>query len=188
MMYYTVVETSYAKCLPIFQIDGSLCWLSLHPKTFTALQAKTEVLNNLKPNEKANLFPLKEPIDESVYPIKKLAQIIDDPIQNASLAQTIKVNYTLLSPSMSDTTRKVWDYLRSDTQVGKTTTYGDIAKDLGMAQGPRAVARACAVNKVAVVIPCHRVLTKDGGYSGYRWGVDFKQELLRREGAVIQHA
>lgn len=187
-MYYTVFETSYATCLAIFQIDGSLCWLSLHPKTLTALEVRSEVLNSLKPNEKANLFPLKTPIDECTYPIKKLVRIIEDPVQNASLAQTIKVNYTLLSPTMSDTTRKVWDYLRSDTQVGGTTTYGDIAKDLGMAQGPRAVARACAVNKVAVVIPCHRVLTKDGGYSGYRWGVDFKQELLKREGAVVQNA
>lgn len=78
---------------------------------------------------------------------------------------------------------RVWRELRS-IPVGETRTYTDVARSLGEPNAARAVARACANNKLAVVIPCHRVVRKDGSLSGYRWGVDRKHELLRREAAV----
>jgi AraC family transcriptional regulator of adaptative response/methylated-DNA-[protein]-cysteine methyltransferase len=76
--------------------------------------------------------------------------------------------------------RKVWDALRA-IPPGTTRSYSEIAEALGMKRGARAVARACASNTLAVVIPCHRVVRNDGDLSGYRWGVERKAELLRRE-------
>lgn len=80
----------------------------------------------------------------------------------------------------SDFQRDVWCALRS-IPAGTTTTYKDIAIRVGRPAAVRAVARACAANPVAVVVPCHRVLRRDGKLSGYRWGVERKRELLARE-------
>jgi len=75
---------------------------------------------------------------------------------------------------------RVWRALRH-VAPGTTTTYTDLAEAIGSPSAVRAVAGACAANPVAVVVPCHRVLRRDGGLSGYRWGVERKAELLRRE-------
>lgn len=76
--------------------------------------------------------------------------------------------------------RKVWQALR-DIPAGKTSTYTEIAARIGLPRAVRAVAGACAANLLAVVVPCHRVLRKDGGLSGYRWGVARKRRLLDLE-------
>ncbi len=76
--------------------------------------------------------------------------------------------------------QRVWQALR-DIPPGSTASYEEIARKLGQPQSARAVARACASNKIAVAIPCHRVVRKDGGISGYRWGVDVKRQLLEKE-------
>lgn len=80
----------------------------------------------------------------------------------------------------TDFQKKVWQALRK-IPVGKTTTYTDIAKSIGSPSAVRAVAGACAANPIAVIIPCHRVLKRDGSLSGYRWGIERKRELLLRE-------
>jgi AraC family transcriptional regulator of adaptative response/methylated-DNA-[protein]-cysteine methyltransferase len=76
--------------------------------------------------------------------------------------------------------QRVWKELQQ-IPVGSTASYTEIATKLGEPQAVRAVARACAANALAVVIPCHRVVRSDGGLSGYRWGVDRKRALLDRE-------
>ena len=82
---------------------------------------------------------------------------------------------------------KVWKKIQS-IPYGKTATYGGIAGALGDPQASRAVARACATNPVALVIPCHRVIGKDGGLHGYRWGNERKLTLLNLErGATTRH-
>lgn len=75
---------------------------------------------------------------------------------------------------------RVWAELRK-IPYGETRSYGQIAAKLGNAKAVRAVARACATNPVALVNPCHRVIAADGKLSGYRWGVERKQDLLRKE-------
>ena len=75
---------------------------------------------------------------------------------------------------------KVWNHLRS-LHTGETRTYGEIARAIGQPTASRAVARACAANPVAVVIPCHRVVPASGGPGGYRWGSDRKKRLLEFE-------
>lgn len=79
---------------------------------------------------------------------------------------------------------RVWQALR-EIPVGTTATYSEIAAKIGMPKAVRAVASACAANKIAVAIPCHRVVRNDGSLSGYRWGVERKRTLLDRE-AVSQ--
>jgi AraC family transcriptional regulator of adaptative response/methylated-DNA-[protein]-cysteine methyltransferase len=76
--------------------------------------------------------------------------------------------------------RRVWEAVRR-IPAGQTRTYGAVAADAGHPGAARAVARACAANPAALVIPCHRVVRGDGGMGGYRWGVERKRRLLERE-------
>ena len=76
--------------------------------------------------------------------------------------------------------QRVWQALR-DIPPGATVSYAEIANRIGAPKAVRAVAQACAANHIAVAIPCHRVVRRDGDISGYRWGVERKRELLRRE-------
>ncbi len=78
---------------------------------------------------------------------------------------------------------RVWQALR-EIPPGATASYAEIAERIGAPKAVRAVAGACAANHIAVAIPCHRVVRRDGQLSGYRWGVDRKRELLRREAVV----
>jgi AraC family transcriptional regulator of adaptative response/methylated-DNA-[protein]-cysteine methyltransferase len=76
--------------------------------------------------------------------------------------------------------QRVWEALRR-IPVGSTATYAEIAERIGEPQAVRAVAQACGANSLAVAIPCHRVIRADGKLSGYRWGVERKDRLLRHE-------
>ncbi|MCG6973132.1 MAG: methylated-DNA--[protein]-cysteine S-methyltransferase [Desulfobacterales bacterium] len=76
--------------------------------------------------------------------------------------------------------RKVWDRLRTIPE-GQTMSYSEIAASIGQPKAARAVARACATNPVALVIPCHRVVPKTKGTGGYRWGAERKRKLLAIE-------
>ena len=75
---------------------------------------------------------------------------------------------------------RVWRALR-EIPPGTTVSYAEIAERIGSPKAVRAVAQACATNHIAVAIPCHRIVRRDGALAGYRWGVDRKRELLRRE-------
>jgi AraC family transcriptional regulator of adaptative response/methylated-DNA-[protein]-cysteine methyltransferase len=77
---------------------------------------------------------------------------------------------------------RVWNALRT-IQRGKTLSYGELARKMGIPRSTRAVARACATNRVALLVPCHRIVGADGSLTGYRWGVERKRQLLEAEGA-----
>ena len=110
--------------------------------------------------------------------IGKLAAMIDRPEGDAGLT---------LDLQGSDFECRVWNALR-EIPVGTTATYGEISARLGVPRQAREVGEACAANKLAVVVPCHRVVKKDGSISGYRWGVRRKRKLLEREpsGRLLQ--
>lgn len=75
---------------------------------------------------------------------------------------------------------KVWQFLQT-IPSGQTMSYSFLAQGIQAPQAVRAVASACAANPVALLVPCHRVISSNGNLSGYRWGVSRKAELLRRE-------
>jgi AraC family transcriptional regulator of adaptative response/methylated-DNA-[protein]-cysteine methyltransferase len=75
---------------------------------------------------------------------------------------------------------RVWQVLRQIPR-GETRSYSQLARELGNPNATRAVARACATNRVAIVVPCHRVVGVSGSLTGYRWGLDRKRQLLEAE-------
>jgi AraC family transcriptional regulator of adaptative response/methylated-DNA-[protein]-cysteine methyltransferase len=77
---------------------------------------------------------------------------------------------------------RVWNALR-DIPPGETRSYAEVARSIGRPSATRAVAQACAHNRVALVIPCHRVVRSDGSLGGFRWGVERKTRLLKQEQA-----
>jgi len=76
--------------------------------------------------------------------------------------------------------RRVWEALQRIPR-GETRSYTAIARDIGRPTAARAVARACATNRVALLVPCHRAVREDGELGGYRWGVERKAKLLAGE-------
>jgi AraC family transcriptional regulator of adaptative response/methylated-DNA-[protein]-cysteine methyltransferase len=101
----------------------------------------------------------------------KIAAFIDDP--RRGLDVTLDVDGT-------DFQRRVWRALR-EIPAGETVSYAEIARRIDAPTSFRAVAQACGANRIALAIPCHRVVRGDGGISGYRWGVARKRALLERE-------
>jgi methylated-DNA-[protein]-cysteine S-methyltransferase/AraC family transcriptional regulator of adaptative response/methylated-DNA-[protein]-cysteine methyltransferase len=76
--------------------------------------------------------------------------------------------------------RRVWEEL-CRIPLGAKVTYSDLARKIGMPNGARAIASACASNHIALAVPCHRVVRHDGSLSGYRWGIERKQTLIDKE-------
>ncbi|MEI5678654.1 MULTISPECIES: methylated-DNA--[protein]-cysteine S-methyltransferase [unclassified Mesorhizobium] len=107
--------------------------------------------------------------------VTKLADLIDHPEQDIDLPLDLRG---------SDYEQRVWEALRA-IPAGKTTSYGDIAAKLSNPREAREVAEACAANTVAILVPCHRVVKKDGSLSGYRWGFQRKRALLSREQKAV---
>ncbi len=76
---------------------------------------------------------------------------------------------------------KVWQYLQQEVAYGSVQSYAEVARGIGQPAASRAVARACASNRVALVIPCHRVIRGSGELGGYRWGLERKRVLIDTE-------
>lgn len=83
--------------------------------------------------------------------------------------------------------QRVWQALR-EIPVGSTASYSEIADRIDLPKAVRAVGQACALNAIAIAIPCHRVVRSNGNLSGYRWGVERKRALLKREAAAAGQA
>ena len=103
--------------------------------------------------------------------VGKLAAVVEHPDIDPGLP---------LDMRGSDYQKKVWGILRR-VPSGQTTNYGAIAAEMGTPRDARDVTDAIANNIIAILIPCHRVVKKDGSLSGYRWGARRKRALLARE-------
>jgi AraC family transcriptional regulator of adaptative response/methylated-DNA-[protein]-cysteine methyltransferase len=103
--------------------------------------------------------------------VGKLADVIERPDLDPGISLDIRG---------SDYQKKVWNILRR-TPAGQTTNYGAIAAEMGTPRDARDVTDAIANNTIAILIPCHRVVKKNGSLSGYRWGTKRKRALLARE-------
>ena len=107
--------------------------------------------------------------------VGRVVAMVDHPERNQALGLPLDIRGTAFQ-------RRVWEVLRS-IPPGETRSYRDVAARLGNPAAVRAVAGACAANALAVAVPCHRVVASDGRLAGYRWGVERKRELLKREQA-----
>jgi AraC family transcriptional regulator of adaptative response/methylated-DNA-[protein]-cysteine methyltransferase len=122
-------------------------------------------------------FPEAQPIgDDQAFEqvMVKVVGFIEAPARGLDLP---------LDPRGTVFQRRVWQALR-EIPAGSTATYSEIALRLGAPKEAYLVGEACAANPIAVAIPCHRVVRKDGTLAGYRWGFKRKRALLRREAAA----
>jgi AraC family transcriptional regulator of adaptative response/methylated-DNA-[protein]-cysteine methyltransferase len=108
--------------------------------------------------------------------VEDAVKLVDDPRNPARLALPLDIRGTAFQ-------RRVWEALRA-IRPGSTCSYTEVAASIGRPRAARAVAGACAANRLAVAIPCHRVVTANGSPGGYRWGAARKRELLDRESAL----
>jgi len=161
---YAIVDSPLGKML-IAATDAGLCAVS-----FGSLETELE-------DDLASRFPASErKRDEANLGsmVKQiLAQMAEHPV---ALELPLDVRATAFQ-------RRVWEALRRIPR-GQTRTYSQIAQEIGQPTAVRAVARACATNPVALVVPCHRVIGSDGKLTGYRWGLERKKKLLELETAV----
>lgn len=102
--------------------------------------------------------------------VGKLADVVDHPDNDPAIPLDVRG---------TDYQKQVWKLLQ-EIPAGTTTNYGTVAAKMGT-RDPRDVTEAIASNTIAILIPCHRVVKKDGSLSGYRWGFKRKRELLARE-------
>lgn len=116
-------------------------------------------------------FPQAELQPDAQLDLGQIVQILERP--GSTLELPLDLQGTLFQ-------QRVWQAIQ-EIPAGCTMTYSQLAQKLGMPQGQRAVARALAANPVAVAVPCHRVIGQGGDLRGYRWGLNRKAELLRRE-------
>lgn len=124
-----------------------------------------------------NRFPKAElePADGTMAElVDQVVSVIDEPGVNPQLPLDIR------GTAFQE---RVWQALRR-IPLGQTVSYAELAEKIGQPTAARAVARACATNGIAVVIPCHRVVRGSGELSGYKWGVERKRKLLKREAAA----
>ena len=103
--------------------------------------------------------------------VSKMVKFVEDPSRDLDVQ---------LDERGTDFQRLVWKALR-EIPVGSTASYTEVANKIGLPKSVRAVAQACAANSLAVVIPCHRVVRRDGAPAGYRWGLERKKSLSQRE-------
>jgi AraC family transcriptional regulator, regulatory protein of adaptative response / methylated-DNA-[protein]-cysteine methyltransferase len=118
-------------------------------------------------------FPGEVLIEDNAMPdvIAQVARLVETPSGRLGLPLDVRG---------TEQERAVWDALQT-IPAGETQSYGAIAKSLPVPATAQEVGAACAANRIAVAIPCHRVVKADGSVSGYRWGVRRKLQLLNRE-------
>jgi AraC family transcriptional regulator, regulatory protein of adaptative response / methylated-DNA-[protein]-cysteine methyltransferase len=146
--------------------ERGLCWLALADSEIAAEQTLRDE------------FPAAE-----LHRDAALASTVEAAL--ASVREGRDLSETLTSKTALDLRGtvfqlRVWQALRHIPR-GETRSYSQLAADLGNSNATRAVARACATNRVAILVPCHRVVGASGSLTGYRWGVDRKRQILESE-------
>jgi len=169
---YAAVNTPMGLIL-IGATDRGLCFLEFG-------RSEPELLDSLH-NEypAAHLIPLSKPYSEQYLNwVEALSSYLEG--EKALGKLPVSLHGTAFQV-------KVWNYLQTIPN-GSVQSYSEVAKAIGHPKATRAVASACAANRIALVVPCHRVIRGDGGLGGYRWGLDRKRALLDTERKVQSRA
>ena len=146
--------------------DRGLCWLSL---AATAAEAEKSLRAEFPAAELRRDPSLARLVDEALASVREGSDLT----RSGSLGDALDLRGTVFQ-------LRVWQALRQIPR-GETRSYSEVARQIGEPNATRAVARACATNRVALIVPCHRVVGADGSLTGYRWGVERKQQLLTAE-------
>jgi AraC family transcriptional regulator of adaptative response/methylated-DNA-[protein]-cysteine methyltransferase len=143
-----------------------LCWLSL---ASTRAEAEANLREEFPAAELRRDPSLSRLVDAALESVREG----NDLTENRGRTDALDLRGTVFQ-------LRVWQALRQIPR-GETRSYSQLARELGDPKSTRAVARACATNRVALVVPCHRVVGADGSLTGYRWGVERKRQLLEAE-------
>ena len=166
------IEIAYAEAETVLGLmmigatDRGLCFLQFG-------EDKEALLEGLRAEyPRARLVPMADPAPPEFRQwIERLNQHLEG--QAVDLRLPIHVRATAFQI-------KVWKYLQS-IPSGQVQSYTEVAEAIGQPKAARAVARACASNRVAIAIPCHRVIRGDGVLGGYKWGLARKRSLIDTE-------
>ena len=157
---YAIVDTAIGRML-LAATDSGICSLKLGEDQVLLDELKSEF-------PRADLVMDAESLEVYTVPIR-------------AYIQGVRTDVDLpLDVSATAFQRMVWNAIKT-IPYGETRSYHEVAESIGRAEATRAVARACATNPVALVVPCHRVVGADGSLTGYRWGVQRKAALLEME-------
>ena len=146
--------------------ERGLCWLAL---AGTKSEAEATLRDEFPAAELRRDPSLSHLVDAALESVGSGTA----PIQSQSGTEFLDLRGTVFQ-------LRVWQALLQIPR-GETRTYSQLAREMGQPNATRAVARACALNRVSVVVPCHRVVGANGSLTGYRWGVERKQKLLAAE-------
>jgi AraC family transcriptional regulator, regulatory protein of adaptative response / methylated-DNA-[protein]-cysteine methyltransferase len=149
--------------------ERGLCWLSL---TSSEDEAETSLRSEFPAAELHHDPSLSRLVDQALASVREGSDLTTA----RSIGRALDLRGTVFQ-------LRVWQALLQIPR-GETRSYSQLAREMGEPNATRAVARACATNRVALIVPCHRVVGADGSPTGYRWGVERKRELLEAEGAV----
>jgi AraC family transcriptional regulator of adaptative response/methylated-DNA-[protein]-cysteine methyltransferase len=160
---WTILDTELGKAL-VAATERGLCAIALGEDAH-ALEAELA-----REFPKANLRQVADGRDEFLAPrVREVAKLL--------AGKQGKVDLELIGTAFQ---QRVWQALMKIPR-GQTRSYAELAGELGIPRGARAIARACAQNRLAVVVPCHRIVRGDGSLGGYRWGLPKKEALLESE-------
>jgi len=154
-------------CIIVGATARGLCWLSLAGSEAAALRTLQAEF------PQAELHPdpsLRAMVDAALASVREGSDLA-----HSRLPGALDLRGTVFQ-------LRVWQALRQIPR-GQTVSYGELARELGQPTAARAVARACATNRVALLVPCHRVIGADGSSTGYRWGRERKEQILAAERA-----
>jgi AraC family transcriptional regulator of adaptative response/methylated-DNA-[protein]-cysteine methyltransferase len=146
--------------------ERGLCWLSL---AATEAEAEASLRTEFPVAELHRDLSLSKLVDEAIASVRDGSDLT----RSGSLGGALDLRGTVFQ-------LRVWQALRQIPR-GETRSYSEVAREIGEPNATRAVARACAVNRVAIIVPCHRVVGANGSATGYRWGVERKRQLLEAE-------
>ncbi|WP_204101484.1 bifunctional transcriptional activator/DNA repair enzyme AdaA [Occallatibacter savannae] len=146
--------------------DRGLCWLSLGS---TREEAEASLREEFPAAELRRDSSLAEMVDAALASVREGSDLT----KLGALGAGLDLRGTVFQ-------LRVWQALRQIPR-GETRSYSELAREMGEPNATRAVARACATNRVALIVPCHRVVGSHGSLTGYRWGVERKRELLAAE-------
>jgi len=164
-----------------------LCWLSL---AGTKAEAEASLREEFPAAELRRDPALASMVDAALQavcgPADSSEKLAAQKISFNDATKSVRANRERLAPPQVLDLRgtafqlRVWQALRQIPR-GETKSYSQLAREMGAPNSTRAVARACAMNRVALVVPCHRVVGVSGALTGYRWGVERKRMLLEAE-------